>query len=112
MSNSPSKSTRINGNLIVETYGNSLYHCNYKSTTIEYPDLRVNETTGFASNLNGNYRNGTDQSQDHDVSFDIIDDIIEPICLSASPFTSNVCFSVYSRIASSLPCFTVPSPNI
>jgi hypothetical protein len=44
MSNSPSKSTRINGNLIVETYGNSLYHCNYKSTTIEYPDLKVNET--------------------------------------------------------------------
>jgi hypothetical protein len=44
MSNSPSKSTRINGNLIVETYGNSLYHCNYKSKTIQYPDLKVNET--------------------------------------------------------------------
>ena len=44
-------------------------------------NLRVNETTGFASNLNGNYRNGTDQSQDHDVSFDITREyVLVPFC--------------------------------
>lgn len=41
---SPSKSTRINPNLIIENYGNAVYHCNYKSSTIEYPDLRVSES--------------------------------------------------------------------
>lgn len=41
----------------------------------------VNETTGFASSLNNNYRNGTSQSQDHDVSFDIVREyVLVPFC--------------------------------
>ena len=41
----------------------------------------VNETTGFASSLSNNYRNGTSQSQDHDVSFDIVREyVLVPFC--------------------------------
>jgi hypothetical protein len=41
----------------------------------------VNETTGFASSLDRNYRTGAGQSLDHDVSFDIVREyVLVPFC--------------------------------
>ena len=41
---SPSKKYNISPVLTIETIGNSVYQCNYKSHKIEYNEMKLNET--------------------------------------------------------------------